>query len=216
MCNKKTRKPIKSTKLPLHIHIRSKTPIPLAKQGFNTNGCPLCNCIITLHDTQKNELICCDCGYVYDDISYEKDEYTQHSSSKPYVGGGYTCNEKKYMQHKQRKMHKPFLSHDERKIIYYDNIIDTIKYDMNLKKQDILMIQSIIHDIQTIRILHTRIPVETIIVGISRYVLKQKKCLPYLLRFNNKIYKEYGLTKKKYDIIEENIENKCDIKCTDT
>lgn len=216
MCNKTTKQTLKQTKLPLHIHTRKKTPIPLAKQGFNIHGCPLCNCIITLKDTQKNELTCCDCGYVYDTITYEKEEYTQHDSSKLYSGSSYTHNEKKYMKYKKKHYHKPFMTHYERRQIHYKNIIDSVKYDLNLNNDDVISIQEIINKVKTVRTLHTRIPTETIIIGICRYTLKQRYCLPYLLRFNNKIYKEYKLTRKEYDIIESNIIKKCDKKCIDT
>lgn len=80
-----------------------------------------------------------------------------------------------------------------------------LKFELALTKYDIQQVMTIINDAKSLKKIHSRLPVETIIIGICRYVIKQKKCLPYLLRFKNQIYREYKLTKKDYNIIERNI-----------
>lgn len=203
MCNI-PKKPNKKTQPQLKQIVRSKTNIPLAKQGINNNGCPLCKCKLTLYDELKSETLCADCGYVYEIEYYDTIEYTQHNTTKPYTGTGYTHTEKKYFKHKNKKKIN-FTSSTERNKIYYRQLVDMLKFELALTKYDIQQVMTIINDAKSLKKIHSRLPVETIIIGICRYVIKQKKCLPYLLRFKNQIYKEYKLTKKDYNIIERNI-----------
>lgn len=193
----------KLTKLPLHYHKKTKTNIPLAKQGFNTNGCPLCGAIITLYDQEKSEKTCAECGYVYNEISYNPINY-ELSTENTYTGTCYTQTEHAYYKYVKKKEYN-FISSKERNYLYYKHIIEIIKIELCLTSIEVQEVQNIINKAQSLKKLHSRLEAGTIILGICRYVAKEHNKLSYILRFRNKIYQEYNLTKKEYVIIENNI-----------
>lgn len=193
----------KLTKLPLYYQKKSKTNIPLAKQGFNTGGCPLCGCIITLYDQQRSEKTCADCGYVYDEVAYNPVGY-DFVTAQLYTGSGFTQTEHKYYKTKKKKEFK-FITSKERNLIYYTHIIEIIKIDLCLTSVEVQEVQNIIREIASLKKLHSRLNAEAIILGICRYVAKKHNKLSYVLRFRNNIYREYKLTKKEYNVIEKNI-----------
>lgn len=192
----------KRTILPLYYHTRQHTNVPLAKQGFNTTGCPLCGSIITLYDTERSEKLCADCGYVYDETYY--DNQTNNDNSKPYTGTKLTKTEHKFFKKIHRKEHN-FSSSSERNHDYYNDTIDIVKTDLCLTKTEVYEVKQIINNVN-LKKLHSRVKADTIIVGVCRYVAKSHKKIDTLLRFKNSLYRDYNLTRKEYNIIEKNIE----------
>jgi len=185
-----------TTKLPFWIHHRPKTNIPLAHQVVGKK-CKLCGSILHLQDNY--ELCCADCGYVEDTISYTLN-YATMTKSPLFNTHGFTKEEKMIIN-----THRHFNKSKETNRIQQNIVLDVIKHDLCLTSVDIIDVQTILRKVPSLQKLHSRIPSDTIIVGVCRYVLKKRKVLGYLLKFNYKTYVEYDLTKHDYEIIERNI-----------
>lgn len=188
----------KRTLLPKSIHIRRKTPLPRAKQIVGMK-CPQCNCVVALFDERKCEKLCSECGFVISEPNLVGVSYEQVSSQSLH-SSLLTKDEKKLL-------HIPnhFNDRKERRYMDYKHIVDTVKVDLCLTRVDIQDILLIIRRVDSLKQLHSRLPYETIIVGICRYVLKKRKVLPVLVRYTNQAYLLYELNKHDYEIIEKNI-----------
>lgn len=186
----------KRTKLPSYIHVRKSTPLPLAKQ-YVGRKCPLCGSILSLKDSY--EVLCPDCGCVESDNNLVGIDYNSSSKQK-FHQKNLTKFETKFLKHSH------FNDRKERRRLDYKMIVDTLKFDLCLTTTDVQDVFRIIDQIDSLKQLHTRLPYDTIIAGICRYVIKKRGILPGVLRFSNNAYKEYKLSKHDYKIIERNIE----------
>lgn len=187
----------KSTPLPFYIHHRSKTNIPLAHQIVG-NKCPLCGSILSLKDSY--EICCADCGYVMSEPVNVGIDYNTSSHSKLVNTHGFTREEKMMIN-----THRHFNSSSKTNRLQHKMLLDVVKHDLCLTSVDIQDVLLIINKVSSLQKFHSRIPTDTIIIAICRYVLKQRKVLSYLLKFNYKIYVEYDLSKHDYEIVEKNI-----------
>ena len=186
----------KTTKVPFYFYHRQKTNIPLAHQVVGKR-CKLCGCMLHLQDSY--ELCCADCGYVENTPTYTLNYATMTNNQLFNTHG---CNnEEKLLINTHRHLNNQGKT---RKIQQYF-VLDVIKHDLCLTRVDILEVKMIISKASSLQKFHSRIPSDTIIVGICRYVLKQRGVLGYLLKYNYKVYVEYDLTKHDYEIIERNI-----------
>ena len=186
----------KATKLPFYYHHRAKTNIPLAHQVVGKK-CKLCGCILHLQDDY--ELCCADCGYVENTPTMTVN-YATMTTDRLFNNYGFTREEKMLIN-----THKHYLKSSQINKIQQLFVLDVVKHDLCLTSVDILDVKRIINKVPTLQKFHSRVPTDTIIIGICRYVLKQRGVLSYLLKFNYKVYVEYDLTKHDYDIIERNI-----------
>lgn len=188
--------PQNAKKIPFYKYHRAKTNIPLAHQVVGKK-CKLCGCMLHLQDTY--ELCCADCGYIEDTPTMTVN-YATMTTSPLFNTKGFTKEEKMLIN-----THRHFNKSKETQKIQQLFVIDVIKHDLCLTSVDILDVKRIISKAKSLQKFHSRIPSDTIIVGICRYVLKQRGVQSYLLKFNYKVYVEYDLTKHDYDIIERNI-----------
>lgn len=186
----------KCTKLPFYYHHRQKTNIPLAHQVVGKR-CELCGSILHLQDDW--EVVCADCGYVEYTPTLTMN-YATMTTNQLFNTHGFTKEEKMLIN-----THRHFNNSSKTHKIQQLFVLDVIKHDLCLTSVDIAEVKIIINKVPTLQKYHSRIASDTIIVGICRYVLKQRKVLSYLLRFNYKTYVEYNLTKHDYNIIERNI-----------
>lgn len=191
----------KTTKISPQLHIMRKHPLPLAKQGINKQGCPLCGCIISLYDHHHDENLCPRCGCVLNKMVKLNVDYEQMNQFKVYTGSGYTKTEKQVL--KRHKHH--FKTQKDRRIMRYSSLIKLFTSQLQMIHTDRLEVYYLLRAVHTLKYFHSKLPYETILLGICRYVLKQRGGYPYRLRFKNPLYIEYGLDKKGYNTIEKNI-----------
>lgn len=200
----------KITRLPDEIIIQSKTPYPNYKQTLHNNYCHECGCYVTLYDECHDEQFCLQCGNVLQSIetSVNNVPYGTYEYGQPYTGTGYTFNEKQYFKSRHKRVPPTFKSVKDRKHIEYHHIIDEFKHELCLDQVDIKDIFIIINKCGGLNRIYRGQPANKILIGIARYLIVRKGIRGYLIRFNNKIYKRYGLRRKDYDKMVRNIELK--------
>lgn len=187
--------------------IYSKTPVPLAKQYVTNTKCE-CGCYVRLDDTSKNELVCPVCGLVHSEqstLTAKNLVYGSWSKNELYTGNGYTYSEKEFMRKKGIKT-RTFTGNSELNKMDYKYLLDVFKYELCLSPTDIQTVFLIIKKCKGLKQIHSKLNYERILLGICRYVLKQKGIRGYLINLNTSIYREYKLSRKDYNIIEKNIE----------
>lgn len=179
----------------------------LLKKNKNTVECDVylkceeCGSANVIFDENHHEYVCRDCGLVLLDEPLIGDIYTSGGPlssnhdywnwhDQPFLDSrGMTSWTSKKKWHIQRKnislmyiMSQLNMSLDERRMVYY--IIDSLKLNQ----------------------VHSKVNTDICLAGICRYVIK---CLhPLRLRqywYSKGIFKEVGLCKKDYKIIEKNL-----------
>ena len=167
-----------------------------------------CGCYVRLYDTTKSELLCPVCGLVHGtnkELSKRNLIYGSWSKNELYTGSGYTKSEKEFMKQKGIKT-RTFFNASELNMMDYKYLLDVFKRELCLSSVDVTNIMYIIRECKGLNNIHSRIGYEKILLGICRYVLKQKGIKGYLINLNNSLYREYNLSSKDCKIIERNIE----------
>lgn len=182
---------------------KAKTNIPLAHQEI-VKGCPLCDCKIRLYDVERAERVCNDCGYVYDDgcSNSNLELYDGRSTELMYVGKGFTEDENQFRR-KNGQFLKLWKSQRERRQITYHNVVLLFKSILGLSDIDVIDVESILSKAGSLKRIHPRLKYETIILGVCCFILHENKGRQIV--FRDKLFKDYELTRHKYEIISNNI-----------
>ena len=121
-----------------------------------------------------------------------------------YVGKGFTDDENNF-----RRLNGHFLklwkSQRERRHITYHKVVLLFKSILGLSDVDVIDVESIIYKAGNLKRLHPRLKYETIILAVCCYVINQNKNKRMTINFREKLFKEYELSKHKYEIISNNI-----------
>lgn len=189
----------------LSTFIKARTNIPLAHQEV-VKGCPLCGCKIRLYDMERAERVCNDCGYVYEDgcSNGNLELHEGRSIELMYTGNGFTDDENNF-----RRMNGHFLklwkSQRERRQVTYHNVVLLFKSILGLSDIDVVDVETILYNAGNLKRLHPRLKYETIILAVCCHVINRNKNRSMSVGFRDKLFKDYELSRHKYEIISGNI-----------
>ena len=187
----------KLTKLDDNIIIQPHTPYPNYQQTIHNHPCK-CGCYITLYDKHHDETFCLNCGKVKQDQIQKNIIYGQNSTQHLYNGSGYTYTEKQFFKSRNKKPPTKINTPDMHKSDYKFTL-DIFKTELCLSETDIQDVWLIIQKCGGIKKIASGVPYKQVLLALCRFILIQKKVTGYLINFNNNIYKEYGLNRRKYD-----------------
>lgn len=204
----------KLTRLDERYLIQSKTPYPNYKQTIHEYPCT-CGCFVTLYDKHHDETFCLKCGKVRQEHITNNLIYGQNSTTQLYDGSGYTHSERQYFKSRHKKPPTHINTKDLQRTDYKFTL-DIFKTELCLSCIDIQNIWLIIEKVGGIKKLASGVPYEQVLLALCRFILIQKNITGYLINFNTLIYKEYGLTRKKYNQIANNIEKYMRLKTWNT
>lgn len=204
----------KLTRLPDSYIIQKHTPYPNYQQTAHDYPCK-CGCFVTLYDKHHDETFCLQCGKVQQTMVSNNVIYGQNDKTHLYTGSGYTATEHRYFKSRGKKPPTHLNTRDLHKT-EYKFTLDIFKTELCLSNVDIQNIWLIIEKVGGIKKLASGVPYEQVLLALCRFILIQKNITGYLINFNTSIYKEYGLTRRKYDKIAINIEKYMRIKTWNT
>lgn len=182
------------------------TPLPNAKQQYNSMGCELCNFHILCYDTHHAELVCPRCGLVveHNEVKVEKTHFKDHYPGIIYNGEGFTHDDRAFMR--SRGIHtNTFKSAKERRYVQYQRILELYASHLHMSNVDVKDVKYLLFHVGNLRLLNTHVSYEVILLGMCRYILVARDKNNYLCDFSNDIYVDVGLTLKNYTVIERNI-----------
>jgi len=176
--------------------ITYKNTLPLINIDYGS--CPECNCKTYSYDMWRGEKVCPQCGLVFEE-GIPQQPYYSETYRKPRTT--LTWEEKQYI--KQHGHYKYYNNSKEWMNNINNKTIKSLTGQAQLNKEQQIETKYII-DIMGFKKLHSRATKPQIITAVIRYVLKQHKTTPAMLRYNNGIFKD-NLTPEVYDKVEENI-----------
>lgn len=180
----------------------------------------LCGYPITTTDTHKGESYCEACGLVNDSIkyvvpsNYTVGEYTEDIKKELSESGEHITKLLKSSMFNRIIENTPKIT-KEGKVEYGNKkewrelqkkyTLDNLSSALHMKQFQKEEVQDII-DTYPMNKIHSRIGFKTIIAGVCMYVLRLFNPKRGDLKYSNKIFSSYGLTKRNYDVIKKNLD----------
>ena len=176
--------------------ITYENTLPLINIEYGS--CPECGCKTYSYDQWRGEKVCPQCGLVIDEGMAQQPFFCE-AYRKPKTT--LTWEEKNFLKNHG---HYKYLNNAKDWMNNITNkMIKSLTGQAQLNKQQSIETKYIL-DVMGFKKLHSRATKTQIISAVIRYVLKQNKTPPALLRYNCGIFKE-NLTPEIYDKVEENI-----------
>lgn len=162
-------------------------------------SCPECECKTYSYDNWRGEKVCPQCGLVLEEnipqIIPTRDIYKAPSKD-------YTWEEKTFLR---KHGHHRYTTDTRQWYNNHDNrTIKSLSNQAQLNRKQQIETKHII-DCMGFKKLHSRASKPEIICAVIRYVLKQNKIIPSMLRYNIGIFRD-TLTPKTYKVVEHNIQ----------
>lgn len=180
----------------------------------------ICGNPVTASDSHRGESVCEKCGIVSSTKTFvvpeqfSVGEYTEHYKTELSESGEHVTALLKSSKYNNIVKYPPKVS--KKGTVYYESTkenrkaeyivtLDILSSQLQMKEFQKEEVQDII-DTYPLNKIHSRVNYKTIIAGICMYVLRLLNPKRGDLKYSNKIFSSYGLSKDNYDIIKKNLD----------